>query len=238
MLKSNRFYKSEEAVMNRSKKLAITLAVLAVLGGSVYVQPEQGFAAEYVIDGDDEFKALEYNDEWTKHYPTKSLFLDKSKSNNIIVFENITTDKWSLAGGRGHEVETSNNTLVIKHSTIGKNIYGGFTYKPGGHTGYYEGYNANNNTVIVENSTIKKANIYGGDSQNGGDAVGNTVIISNSTVEGSIYGGMTLMPGNNEDGEFRGSANNNTIIIKENVILDDARIYGGFVDISKTISGS
>ena len=228
--------------MNRSKKLAITLAVFAALGGNVYVQPEQALAANVVIDGDDEFEALEYNDEWTKHYPTNSLFLDKSKSNNIIVFENITTDKWSLAGGRGHEVETSNNTLVIKHSTIGKttigkNIYGGFTYKPGGHTGYYEGYNANNNTVIVENSIIN-ANIYGGDSQNGGDAVGNTVIISNSKVEGSIYGGMTLMPGENEDGEFRGSANNNTIIIKENVNLNNARIYGGFVDISKTISGN
>ena len=47
--------------MNRSKKLAITLAVLAALGGSVYVQPEQGFAAEYVIDGDIEFEALKNN---------------------------------------------------------------------------------------------------------------------------------------------------------------------------------
>ena len=45
MLKSNRLYKSEESVMNRSKKLAITLAVLAALGGSVYVQPEQAFGA-------------------------------------------------------------------------------------------------------------------------------------------------------------------------------------------------
>ena len=224
--------------MNRSKKLAITLAVLAALGGCVYIQPEQVLAANVVIDGDDEFEALEYNDEWTKHDPTNSLFLDKSKSNNIIVFENITTDKWSLAGGRGHAVETSNNTLVIKHSTIGKNIYGGFTYKPGGHTGYYEGYNANNNTVIIVENSIINANIYGGDSQNGGDAVGNTVIISNSTVKGSIYGGMTLMPGENEDGEFRGSANNNTIIIKENVNLNNARIYGGFVDISNTISGN
>ena len=116
--------------MNRSKKLAITLAVLAALGGSVYVQPEQAFAAEYVIDGDDEFEALEYNDEWTKHDPTNSLFLDKSKSNNIIVFENITNDKYELSGGRGHAAETSNNTLVVKHSTIGKIFMGGLLISP------------------------------------------------------------------------------------------------------------
>ena len=59
--------------MNRSKKLAITLAVLAVLGGSSYIQPEQALAAEYVINGNKEFQALEHDDAWVKHI-TNSLY--------------------------------------------------------------------------------------------------------------------------------------------------------------------
>ena len=115
--------------MNRSKKLSITLAVLAALGGSAYIHPEQGFAAEYVINGNKEFQALEHDDAWVKHI-TNSLYLDKSKSNNIIVFENITNDKYELSGGRGHAAETSNNTLVVKHSTIEKIFMGDLLISP------------------------------------------------------------------------------------------------------------
>ncbi len=83
--------------MNRSKKLAITLAVLAALGGSVYGQPEQAFAAEYVIDGYAAFEALKDNsnngdwiyseseDEDGDHH----VALASETSHNYLVFKNI-----------------------------------------------------------------------------------------------------------------------------------------------------
>ena len=94
MLKGNRLYKSEEPVMNRSKKLAITLAVLAALGGSVYVQPEQGFAAEYVIDGNTAFNNL--GDEWRED---SNIALKNSVNDNVIIIKNVTTEKSIYGAG-------------------------------------------------------------------------------------------------------------------------------------------
>ena len=152
MLKSNRLYKPEESVMNRNKKLAITLAVLAVLGGSVYVQPEQGFAAEYVIDGDEAFQALTNNDtngDWHYTESTSDSFdphveLASETSHNYLVFKNIKNEgdniRLGVAGGRGDD-ETSYNTLVIENSNIIASwIEGGYSYHN----------DANYNTVIIK----------------------------------------------------------------------------------------
>ena len=103
--------------MNRSKKLAITLAVLAVLGGSVYVQPEQGFAAEYVIDGDAAFEALKDNSnngDWIYSESKDEdgsmnedgdhhVALASETSHNYLVFKNIKNNniRLGVAGGRG-----------------------------------------------------------------------------------------------------------------------------------------
>ena len=146
MLKSNRFYKSEEPVMNRSKKLAITLAVLAVLGGSVYVQPEQALAAEYVIDGDAAFEALKDNSnngDWIYSESKDEdgsinedgdhhVALASETSHNYLVFKNIKNEgdniRLGVAGGRGDD-ETSYNTLVIENSKIIASwIEGGYSY--------------------------------------------------------------------------------------------------------------
>ena len=224
--------------MNRNKKLAITLAVLAVLGGSVYVQPEQGFAANVVIDGNDEFQAIIKNpgSDWEYRSDGKgALFLKNSKSDNTVIVENVTNGI-SIAGGRGSDVETSNNTLIINKSSINGNVFGGFSYEPNGYPGYYAGHNANNNTLIIKDSKIV-GNAFGGDSQHG-DASGNTVIIcGESSVEGIIYGGITLIPSKEEQqGEVSGRADNNTIVIKDNANLENARIYGGFVDITNAMN--
>ena len=221
--------------MNRDKKLAITLAVLAALGGSVYVQPEQGFAAEYVIDGDTEFNNLENDDEWNwyvSNEPTTGdshTELKNSTSNNTIILKNIANAndlRMGVAGGRG-EGEASYNTLVIENSKIIASwIEGGYSYHN----------DASNNTVIIKDSTIN-AHVYGGDSHHG-DAVGNKVIIAgNSDINGTIYGGYAMVPDQEEgQNQWSGRADNNTIIIKDNANLENAKIYAAYVDITDAMS--
>ena len=221
--------------MNRSKKLAITLAVLVALGGSVYVQPEQGFAAEYVIDGDTEFYNLENDNEWNWYVSNEQTTgdshteLKNSTSNNTIILKNIANAndlRMGVAGGRG-EGEASYNTLVIENSKIIASwIEGGYSYHN----------DASNNTVIIKDSTIN-AHVYGGDSHHG-DAVGNKVIIAgNSDINGTIYGGYAMVPDQEEgQNQWSGRADNNTIIIKDNANLENAKIYAAYVDITDAMS--
>ncbi len=227
--------------MNRSKKLAITLAVLAVLGGNVYVQPEQGFAAEYVIDGDAAFEALKDNNnngDWIYSESKDEdgninedgdhhVALASETSHNYLVFKNINNNniRLGVAGGRG-EGEASYNTLIIENSTINASwIEGGYSYDN----------NANCNTLVINNSTIN-AHVYGGDSHHG-DAIGNKVIIAgNSDINGTIYGGYAMVPDQEEEqGQWSGRADNNTIIIKDNAKMDGAQIYGGYISITEAM---
>lgn len=221
--------------MNRSKKLAITLAVLAVLEGSVYVQPEQGFAAEYVIDGDTEFNNLKNDNEWNWYVSDDTTTgdshteLKNSTSNNTIILKNIANAndlRMGVASGRG-EGEASYNTLVIENSKIIASwIEGGYSYHN----------DASNNTVIIKDSTIN-AHVYGGDSHHG-DAIGNKVIIAgNSDINGTIYGGYAMVPDQEEgQNQWSGRADNNTIIIKDNANLENAKIYAAYVDITDAMN--
>ena len=220
--------------MNRSKKLAITLAVLAVLGGSVYVQPEQALAAEYVIDGDTEFNNLKNDNEWNWYESDEQTTgdshteLKNSTSNNTIILKNIANAnnlRMGVAGGRG-EGEASYNTLVIENSKIIASwIEGGYSYHN----------DANYNTVIIKDSVIN-AHIYGGDSHHK-DATGNKVIIAgDSDINGTIYGGYAMVPDQEEgQGQWSGRADNNTIIIKDNAKMDGAQIYGGYISITEAM---
>ena len=220
--------------MNRSKKLAITLAVLAVLGGNVYIQPEQALAAEYVIDGDTEFNNLKNDNEWNWYEsdePTTGdshTELKNSTSNNTVILKNIANAnnlRMGVAGGRG-EGEASYNTLVIENSKIIASwIEGGYSYHN----------DANYNTVIIKDSVIN-AHIYGGDSHHK-DATGNKVIIAgDSDINGTIYGGYAMVPDQEEgQGQWSGRADNNTIIIKDNAKMDGAQIYGGYISITEAM---
>ena len=252
MLKSNRLYKSEEPVMNRSKKLAITLAVLAALGGSVYVQPEQGFAAEYVITGD-EINHL--GDEWRDE--STSIALKNSVNDNVIIFKGVKSAN-SIYGGWGDRENSSNNTLIFINSEIGKDSDKSNWGQIGGAwAGPYESgktYHADNNTVIVYDSKIHHA-IFGGYSR-GGSASGNTIVIAgNSIVYGKnipdnsgknepvsgqyIYGGYSWLSATNGDLNNKGTggiAENNTIIITDNADISRTKIYGGYTSVDSNIN--
>ena len=161
-----------------------------------------------------------------------------SLSGNTIIFKNITSSKSLIAGfGSNGEGETNNNTIVVINSTVdtselpgagsgGDHIIGGFT----GHN-----YNANNNTVILKDSKIS-AHIFGGDSHLG-DACNNLVVIDNTEIGHngetySIYGGYAYVPADKTNSERSGVANNNTIIIKNNSNLENARLYGGYLTVT------
>ena len=218
--------------MNRSKKLAITLAVFAVLGGSSYIQPEQALAANVVIDGDMEFETLKSNDDWTYSVSTDgaehAIYL-KNSNNNTVTFQNIKTDAngkevidIDISGGRGSD-EASYNKIYVINSIVGSeaSVFGGYSYWK----------DTNYNKVVIKDSVINEA-VYGGDSHHG-NAIGNRVIISNSEINGDIYGGYAYVPtGEAKPGEISGSAENNTIIIRDNTKLDRAKIYGGYVSIT------
>ena len=254
MLKSNRLYKSEEAVMNRSKKLAITLAVLAALGGCVYVQPEQAFAAEYVIDGNTAFNNL--GDEWRED---SNIALKNSANDNVIIIKNVTT-KNSIYGGWGDKENSSNNTLIFIDSEIGNGSdksnwgqIGGAWAGPYDPNEPKKTYNADNNKVIVYDSKIHHA-IFGGYSR-GGSASGNTVIIAgNSEILGEdippitnptsgqyIYGGYSWLSATNGDLTNKGTggiAENNTIIITDNADISGTKIYGGYTSVDDDLKNS
>ena len=237
--------------MNRSKKLAITLAVLAALGGCVYVQPEQAFAAEYVIDGNTAFNNL--GDEWRED---SNIALKNSVNDNVIIIKNVTTEN-SIYGGWGDHTNSSNNTLILINSEIGADSIntGAWGQIGGAWAGPYETdepkktYNADKNTVIVYNSTIHRA-IFGGYSR-GGSASGNTVIIAgNSEILGEdipptanptsgqyIYGGYSWIRSGDliANGGKGGKVENNIIIIKDNANISGTKIYGGFTSVHSSI---
>ena len=221
--------------MNRSKKLAITLAVLAAFGGNFYVQPEQGFAAEYVITGD-EINHL--GDEWRDE--STSIALKDSVNDNVIILKGVEYDN-SIYGGWGDKENSSNNTLIFIDSEIGKDSdksnwgqIGGAWAGPYDPNEPQKTYNADKNTVIVYDSKIHHA-IFGGYSR-GGSASGNTIVIAgNSIVYGEnipdnsganepvsgqyIYGGYSWINSGDlsKNGGTGGKVENNIIIIKDNV---------------------
>ena len=222
--------------MKKSKKIAIILAISATFGGVLSSQPERTYAADIIIDSQDKFKALGDDAAWVIR--DNNISPSDSLSGNTIIFKNITSSKSLIAGfGSNGEGDTNNNTIVVINSTVdtselpgagsgGDHIIGGFT----GHN-----YNANNNTVILKDSKIS-AHIFGGDSHLG-DACNNLVVIDNTEIGHngetySIYGGYAYVPANKTNSERSGVANNNTIIIKNNSNLENARLYGGYLTVT------
>ena len=217
-------------MMKKSRKAAILLRSLAILGALNSLPNVH--AAEYVIDGQDEFDALAEKIEWSD---SGSVYLMNSSSGNTITFKDIKTFK-DINGGRTDSGNVENNTLILTNGTIIKDnpsdigtgqIFGGYT-KNG---------DAINNTVIINGNSETHSGIYGGDSVSGDDAIGNTVIIEgNAKIYGMtstqyIYGGFSFI----NNGETGGRVENNTVIIRENADISETKIYGGFTSVDPNI---
>ena len=146
----------------------------------------------------------------------------------------------SVYGNHSQNSDANYNDVTINHSEISI-VYSGFGinansnkvtlnngsyagYVVGGYSNSKKGETTNDNTVIINKSTVK--NVYGGYSYCG-SANNNTVIINNSTIESSnssnIIGGYT---------PHGKSATGNTVKIIGNSNIENASIYGGRSDSS------
>lgn len=220
--------------MKKSKKIAIILAISATFGGILSSPPERTYAADIVIDSQDKFDAIESDDAWKT--TENNISPRDSLAGNTIIFKNITSKK-SLIAGFGGSGDTDNNTIIVINSNVDTSEVpgagSGADHIIGGFTG--NDYNANNNTVILKDSKIS-AHIFGGDSHLG-DACNNLVVIDNTEIGHngetySIYGGYAYVPADKTNSERSGVANNNTIIIKNNSNLENARLYGGYLTVT------
>ena len=230
--------------MTKKTKLLIALSVFAVLNG-VTMPPRDAHAAKLVINGQTEFDNL--GDEWNQ----SNIALKDSINDNVITFIGIETDK-SIYGGWGDQQDSSNNTIIFVNSTIGENSQssGNWGQIGGAWAGPYganrETYNADNNTVIVYDSTIHHA-IFGGYSR-GGSASGNTVIIAGESkilgknvadgangVSGQyIYGGYSWLKADTDlaaAGHLAGAVENNNIIIRDKADISGTKIYGAYTSV-------
>ena len=220
--------------MKKSKKIAIILAISATFGGVLSSPPERTYAADIIIDSQDKFDAIESDDAWKT--TENNISPRDSLAGNTIIFKNITSKK-SLIAGFGGSGDTDNNTIIVINSNVDTSEVpgagSGADHIIGGFTG--NDYNANNNTVILKDSKIS-AHIFGGDSHLG-DACNNLVVIDNTEIGHngetySIYGGYAYVPADKTNSERSGVANNNTIIIKNNSNLENARLYGGYLTVT------
>ena len=220
--------------MKKSKKIAIILAISATFGGVLSSPPELTYAANIVINSQDKFDAIEIDDAWKT--TENNISPRDSLAGNTIIFKNITSKK-SLIAGFGGSGDTDNNTIIVINSNVDTSEVpgagSGADHIIGGFTG--NDYNANNNTVILKDSKIS-AHIFGGDSHLG-DACNNLVVIDNTEIGHngetySIYGGYAYVPADKTNSGRSGVANNNTIIIKNNSNLENARLYGGYLTVT------
>ena len=177
-------------------------------------------------------------------YGVGNVNYDKDASGgNVTINGNAKVTGNVYGGYSDSKIDITNNYVTINNSTISNNVYGG--YSNDNNSG---GGNTNGNHVIINNSSA--TNVYGGYSLGGnknGNADGNYVTINNSTINGQVCGGYSYNANANGNhvtiinstitdniyGGFNGYVNNtemkgNTVTIKGNTDITDARIYGGY----------
>ena len=168
---------------------------------------------------------------------------DKDASGgNVNINGNAKVTGNVYGGYSDSKIDITNNYVTINNSTISNNVYGGYS------NGNNSGGNTNGNHVIINNSSA--TDVFGGYSLGGnknGNADGNYVTINNSTINGQVCGGYSYNANANGNhvtiinstitgniyGGCNGYVNNtemkgNTVTIKGNTDITDARIYGGF----------
>ena len=177
-------------------------------------------------------------------YGVGNVNYDKDASGGNVTINGNAKVTGNVFGGYSDSkiIDVTNNYVTINNSTISKNVYGGYSGIDNTASG-----NTNGNYVIINNSSA--TNVYGGysysDNDSSGNADGNYVTINNSTINGQVCGGYSdnandnhvliinsVIKGNIYGGWNEGSNNTemkgNTVTIKGNTDITDARIYGGY----------
>ena len=176
-------------------------------------------------------------------YGVGNVNYDKDASGgNVTINDNAKVTGNVYGGYSDSKIDITNNYVTINNSTISNNVYGGYS------NGNNSGGNTNGNHVIINNSSA--TDVFGGYSLGGnknGNADGNYVTINNSTINGQVCGGYSDNANANGNhvtiinstitgniyGGCNGYVNNtemkgNTVTIKGNTDITDARIYGGY----------
>ena len=152
---------------------------------------------------------------------------------NIISMTGGTLSYTSIHGGRGG-ASASGNEVTVSGGLAGY-VYGGAaTYNTGkmnqnkvtvtgeetvvsGVRGGQDGVENNDNTVLIEDGSTVKVDVYGGYSTGAGSAINNKVTVTDSTVNGNVFGGVS----------FRGAeaVTKNAVTINNSTI--GKNVYGG-----------
>ena len=152
---------------------------------------------------------------------------------NIISMTGGTLSNTSIHGGRSG-TSASGNEVTVSGGLAGY-VYGGAaTYNTGkmnqnkvtvtgeetvvsGVIGGQDGVENNDNTVLIEDGSTVKVDVYGGYSTGAGSAINNKVTVTDSTVNGNVFGGVS----------FRGAeaVTKNAVTINNSTI--GKNVYGG-----------
>ena len=152
---------------------------------------------------------------------------------NIISMTGGTLSNTSIHGGRSG-ASASGNEVTVSGGLAGY-VYGGAaTYNTGkmnqnkvtvtgeetvvsGVIGGQDGVENNDNTVLIEDGSTVKVDVYGGYSTGAGSAINNKVTVTDSTVNGNVFGGVS----------FRGAeaVTKNAVTINNSTI--GKNVYGG-----------
>ncbi len=137
-----------------------------------------------------------------------------SKKNEVTI-EGAGVVTAYVAGGVAVAGISEGNKVNIAHSSVNKNVYGGYGAKD----------SIGNIISITDDSSVDK-NVYGGFSFKG-NSMDNTVTIDNSTVNENVYGGYT-----ENDGAIAEKIQNNKVIFKNGAKIK-GDVYGGYDKLSK-----
>ena len=133
-------------------------------------------------------------------------YANKDANNNIVSIDKVKLITMDVQGGYTYRGTANNNTVNIKNSGTLDHVYGGYSSIG----------NADNNTIIIDSVDLIRSQVFGGDSQNNGSAVGNKITMNNITkMLGDVEGGTADY----------GNANNNTVSIENSGTLFN--VYGG-----------
>ena len=214
--------------MRKNLHYKVLASVLAIAGLYFYNAPAAwaddlyGNGTAISIDGN---KIVGQNIELQATDSVYGNYQDSGNANGANVTIKNKSNLDHVYGGFSDSANANNNVVNIDDSTSLR-VFGGYAKGT-------ENSNANENEVIVRNSTITGSSLYGGWSGYG-SASNNTVIIENSIIENItttnpdiwIIGGYA--PHANDSTKY--SATNNTVKLIDSTNVENADIYGGRTD--------
>ena len=223
--------------MRKNLHYKVLASVLAIAGLYFYNAPAAWadiIYDAYQVKGDGTTPIIINKNEFKINDTTLSLDYTANVYGNYQTAENANGDENtinvtiqsseldSVYGAHSENADANNNNVSITGDSS-------FSVVVGGSTGSGE---ATGNTVTINgNVTLKDSNvsyIAGGRGSKGSTVSNNHVIIEGGTVRGYIYGGYGMLSANGA------TISGNKITVKNSANVENANLYGGYVNNSST----